>query len=122
MRVESYLIICVSIAFSQELFVPQKPEKPLMFCSAQKEWIAAAENYEDWEEVKGIKNLVIKMPYATFENFTGHNLYCGMQRAFLHKEAMQKLKWSAAVLKKLEPDYKLIIFDAARSNHAQGVL
>ncbi|MCL2281855.1 MAG: hypothetical protein FWC26_00885, partial [Fibromonadales bacterium] len=30
--------------------------------------------------------------------------------------------WSAAVLKKLEPDYKLIIFDAARSNHAQGVL
>jgi len=120
------IFLLFSQAFSQDdtlsLFVPQKPAKPLMFCSPQKEWIAAAENFEDWEEVKGIKNLVIKMPYATFDNFTGHNIYCGVQRAFLHKDAMQKLRWSAALLKKREPDYKLVLFDAARSNHAQEVL
>jgi len=121
-----FLIFIFSPAFSQSdtlsLFVPQKPEKPLMFCKAQKEWIAAAQDFEDWEEVKGIKNLVIRMPYATFDNFTGHNVYCDIQRAFLHKDAMQKLKWAAALLKKLKPDYKFILFDAARSNNAQEVL
>ncbi len=126
MIISLFLILLFSQTFSQNdtlpLFVPQKPAKPLMFCSAQKEWIAAAENFEDWEEVRGIKNLVIKMPYATFDNFTGHNIYCGIQRAFLHKDGMQKLKWAAAFLKKQEPDYKLILFDAARSNHAQEVL
>ncbi len=126
MRIEflAFLILFNAI-FAQDtlpLFVPQKPEKPRMFCTAQKEWLAAAENFEDWEEVKGIKNLVINMPYATFDNFSGHNLYCGIQRAFLHKDAMQKLKWAAALLKKEKPDYKFILFDAARSNHAQEVL
>lgn len=116
------ILLLVSMVFAQELFVPQKPEKPLMFCAPQKEWIAAAEKFEDWQEISGIRNLVIQMPYATFDNFSGHNIYCGIQRAFLHKEAMQKLRWSATVLKKLEPDYKFVIFDAARSNHAQEVL
>jgi len=121
-----FLLLLFTPTFSQNdtlpLFVPQKPEKPLMFCKAQKEWIDTVLNFEDWEEVKGIKNLVIKMPYATFDNFTGNNIYCGIQRAFLHKDAMQKLKWAAALLKNMEPDYKLVLFDAARSNHAQEVL
>ncbi|MDR2999657.1 MAG: hypothetical protein LBU89_00205 [Fibromonadaceae bacterium] len=112
-------------SFAQDtlpLFVPVKPEKPLMFCSAQKEWIAAVEQREDWVEVKGISNLVIQMPYATFDNFTGHNVYCGIQRAFLHKDGMQKLRWAANSLKKQEPNYKFILFDAGRSNQAQEVL
>ena len=119
------LLILFNAIFAQDtlpLFVPQKPEKPMMLCSAQKEWLAAAANFEDWEEVKGIKNLVIKMPYATFDNFSGHNLYCGIQRTFLHKDAMQKLKWAASLLKKEKPNYKFILFDGARSNHAQEVL
>jgi len=122
MPVILFLIACVFAQDTLPLFVPQKPEKPRMFCSAQKEWLAAAEAFEGWEEVKGIKNLVIKMPYATFDNFTGHNLYCGIQRAFLHKDGMQKLKWAAALLKKEEPNYKFILFDASRSNHAQEAL
>jgi D-alanyl-D-alanine dipeptidase len=115
-----------SIAFSQvdtlSLFIPQKPEKPIKFCKAQKEWILVVENLEDWQEIRGMSNLVVKMPYSTFDNFTGHNLYCDVQRAFLHKDAMEKLKWAVALLKKKEPSYKFIIFDAARSNHAQEVL
>jgi D-alanyl-D-alanine dipeptidase len=122
MRIILFLAVFVFAQDTLPLFIPQKPEKPLMFCVAQKEWIAAAETFEDWEEIKGMQNLIIKMPYATFDNFTGHNLYCGIQRAFLHKNAMQKLKWSAAFLKKEKPGYKLVIFDAARSNHAQGIL
>jgi D-alanyl-D-alanine dipeptidase len=115
-----------SIAFSQvdtlSLFIPQKPEKPIKFCKAQKEWISVVEMLEDWEEVMGISNLVVKMPYASFDNFTGHNLYCDIQRAFLHKDAMKKLKWAAAFLKKKEPSYKFILFDAARPRHAQEML
>jgi len=115
-----------SVAFSQvdtlPLFVPQKPEKPIKFCKAQKEWISVVETLEDWQEIRSISNLVVKMPYATFDNFTGHNLYCDIQRAFLHKDAMQKLKWASALLKKREPNYKFILFDAARPNHAQEIL
>jgi D-alanyl-D-alanine dipeptidase len=122
MRVILFLIAFVFAQDSLPLFVPLKPEKPMMFCSAQKEWLTAAENFEDWEEVKGIKNLVIRMPYATFDNFTGHNLYCGIQRTFLHKDAMQKLKWATVLLKKEKPNYKFILFDAARANHAQEML
>jgi D-alanyl-D-alanine dipeptidase len=125
MHIVFCFLMLAFVIFAQDtlpLFVPQKPAKPLAFCSSQKEWIEAAEKFEDWEEIRGIRNLVIKMPYATYDNFTGHNIYCGVQRAFLHKEAMQKLKWSAASLKKQKPDYKFIVFDAARSNHAQEVL
>jgi D-alanyl-D-alanine dipeptidase len=104
------------------LFEPKKPDKPLKFCAAQKEWIKIAENFEDWSEVRGIKNLVVKMPYATFDNFSGHNLYCDIQRAFLHKDAMQKLRYAASLLSKQKPDYKFILFDAARPNHAQEAL
>ena len=116
------ILLLISMTFAQNLFVPQKPAKPLRFCVSQREWIAAAEKFEDWSEIKGIKNLTIRMPYATFDNFTGHDIYCGVQRAFLHKDAMQKLRWAAAALKKREPNYKFIVFDAARSNHAQEVL
>jgi D-alanyl-D-alanine dipeptidase len=122
MRIIIFLCALVFAEDTLPLFVPQKPEKPFKLCSAQKNWISVVENFEDWEEIKGIKNLVIKMPYATFDNFTGHNIYCDIQRAFLHKDAMQKLRWAAALLKKQEPNYKLVIFDAARGNHAQEAL
>lgn len=104
------------------LFIPQKPEKPLKFCKAQKEWIEIVKSMEDWEEVRGIKNLVIEMVYATYDNFSGHNLYCDIQRAFLHKDAMRKLRLAANLLSKQKPDYKLVLFDAARPNHAQEML
>ena len=115
-----------SIAFSQmdtlSLFISQKPEKPIKFCKAQKEWISVVEKLEDWEEIRGMSDLVVKMPYATFDNFTGHNLYCDIQRAFLHKDAVKKLKWAVALLKRREPGYKFILFDAARPNHAQEMM
>ncbi|MCL2101097.1 MAG: hypothetical protein FWH22_05225 [Fibromonadales bacterium] len=126
-----YLFIILNFQFSilnsyaqdtLSLFIPKKPEKPLMFCSAQKEWIAAVEKLDDWVEVRGISNLLVQMPYATFDNFTGHNLYCGIQRAFLHKDAMQKLRWAANLLKKQEPNYKFVLLDAGRSNQAQEAL
>jgi len=117
-----FFSIAVAQTDTLSLFVPQKPEKPIKFCKAQKEWISVVDTLEDWQEVRGMSNVVVKMPYATFDNFSGHNLYCDIQRAFLHKDAMQKLKWSAALLKKKEPNYKFILFDAARPNHAQEML
>jgi len=122
-----FILFLLTASYAQEqdtlsLFVPKRPEKPLKFCTAQKEWIKIVENLEDWSEVRGIKNLVVRMPYATFDNFSGHNLYCDIQRAFLHKDGMQKLRYAANLLSKQKPDYKFILFDAARPNHAQEAL
>ncbi|GHV11225.1 hypothetical protein AGMMS49938_01540 [Fibrobacterales bacterium] len=119
------LVLLATPSFPQDtlpLFVPQKPAKPLSFCTAQKEYLALAETFPDWEEITHLRGVVVKMPYATYDNFSGHNLYCGIGRAFLHKDAAQKLKRAIGILKKQAPNYKFIIFDAARSNHAQSIL
>ena len=60
--------------------------------------------------------------YATFDNVTGHDLYCGIQRAFLHRDALPKLKRALALLAKELPGYSIVVFDAARPMYAQAAL
>ena len=47
-----YWLVIIN-SFAQDtlpLFEPQKPAKPLKFCTAQKEWIKIVENLEDWND------------------------------------------------------------------------
>ncbi|OWV07779.1 D-alanyl-D-alanine dipeptidase [Fibrobacter sp. UWH9] len=103
-------------------FVPPKPEKPLRFCSAVKQWIAFAEQDSSLVEITRMKGLRMDLRYATFDNVTGHDLYCGVQRAFVRKEAYEKLKKTIRVMEQEFPGAKLVIFDAARPVYAQAAL
>jgi len=118
------LFFC-SVAFgdpTDSAFVPPRPEKPLRFCKAVRQWIAYAEQDSNLVEITRMKGLRMDLRYASFDNVTGHDLYCGVQRAFVRKEAFEKLKKTVAFMEHEMPGSKLVIFDAARPVYAQAAL
>lgn len=107
---------------TEEVFVPPRPEKPLRFCTATETWLKFAEGSPDYEEITELEGLKLDLRYATFDNASGHDLYCGKQRAFLHKDAAKKLKKAIGLLGEEMPGAKFLIFDAARPLYAQEAL
>ena len=119
------LTLLASIAFAHEtdsVFVPPKPEKPLRFCSSVKKWIEFATTDSNMVEITHLKGLRMDLRYGTFNNVTGHDLYCGVQRAFIHKDALPKLKRAIKIMEREMPGATLVIFDASRPLYAQSAL
>ena len=100
------LLFMSSFVFAHEtdsLFVPPKPEKPLRYCSSVKKWIAFATADSNMVEITHLKGVRMDLRYATFENVTGHDLYCGVQRAFVHKDAAAKLRKAVKIMEREMP-------------------
>ena len=119
------LTLLASIVFAHEtdsVFVPPKPEKPLRFCSSVKKWIEFATTDSNMVEITHLKGLRMDLRYGTFNNVTGHDLYCGVQRAFIHKDALPKLKRAIKIMEREMPGATLVIFDASRPLYAQSAL
>lgn len=57
--------------------------------------------------------------YATPYNFMGEAVYQGITKAWLHKDAANKLVKAQELLKAKHPDYSLMIYDAARPFEVQ---
>lgn len=104
------------------LFVPQKPAKPLRFCSAAKRWVNFASHDSNMVEITWLRGVKMDLRYATFDNVTGHDLYCGIQRAFIHKDALPKLNRAISLLRKEMPGAMFIVYDASRPIYAQEAL
>ena len=114
-----------ALSFAHEtdsLFVPPKPEKPLRYCTSAKKWIDYATHDSTLVEITYMRGIRMDLRYATFNNVTGHDMYCGVQRAFVHRDALPKLKRSLSLIAKELPGYTLVIFDAARPMYAQSML
>ena len=107
---------------TDSLFVPPKPEKPLRYCSSVKKWIDYAESDTSLVEITHFRGVRMDLRYATFENVTGHDLYCGVQRAFVHKDAAEKLRRAVKIMERQMPGSSLVIFDASRPLYAQEAL
>ena len=103
-------------------FEPKKPEKPIRYCTAAKKWVEFASHDSNMVEITNMKGLRMDLRYGTFNNVTGHDMYCGIQRAFIHKDGLPKLKRALSIIAKELPGYTLVIFDAARPMYAQSVL
>lgn len=120
--IPSIVFLCATaISFADE-FVPVLPEKPLRFCKEQSAWIKKVEADIEWVEIKKSKAIQIQLPYATFNNVTGHDLYCGQQRTFMHMDGARKLFIALAELQKKHPHFGFLIFDTGRPTHAQQEL
>ena len=118
-------LLFVSFAVAHEtdsVFVPPKPEKPLRYCSSVKKWIEFATMDSNMVEITHLKGLRMDLRYGTFNNVTGHDLYCGVQRAFIHKDALPKLKRAIKIMEREMPGSTLVIFDASRPLYAQSAL
>lgn len=62
---------------------------------------------------------IIRLMYATPENFTGQLLYDDLKEAYLHPDAAKALLQAHLQLKAEHPDYRLMIYDAARPMSVQ---
>ena len=122
-----FLTVCVACmsVFAHEtdsLFVPPKPDKPLRYCSSVKKWIEFATADSNMVEITRLKGVRMDLRYATFDNVTGHDLYCGVQRAFVHKDAAAKLRKAIKIMQREMPGSEFVIFDASRPLYAQEAL
>jgi D-alanyl-D-alanine dipeptidase len=66
--------------------------------------------------------LVVELKYASRDNLVRRNLYGGLRRCFLQKDAARMLGRAAAALKKLRPDLHLLAHDCARPLSVQRQL
>lgn len=60
------------------------------------------------------KTIRVDLKYATTDNFTKTILYDTLNAAYLHLVAAQKLVKAQQLLKQINSDYNLLIYDAAR--------
>ena len=61
----------------------------------------------------------VELKYASADNFMGTNVYGNLRKAFLRKEAAEKLANANAHLKKLRPGLTLLVVDGVRPRHVQ---
>ena len=64
-------------------------------------------------------SILVSLMYARDDNFMGRCLYDDLREAYLHKDAIDPLLKAQQILRAKYPDYRLIIFDAARPMHIQ---
>ena len=77
----------------------------------------AALGWKNIAEADG--DIVIDLMYAKTDNFTGKILYEDFNEAYLHPDALQGLLRAQQALKKIYPDYNLIVYDAGRPMSVQ---
>ena len=56
--------------------------------------------------------IIVKLMYATADNFTGQLLYDDLKEAYLHPDALTSLIRAQRLLKEKHPEYSLIVYEA----------
>ncbi|MDR1896909.1 MAG: M15 family metallopeptidase [Prevotellaceae bacterium] len=104
------VLFCVQHGFSQNNYNPK--------------------SFEAWQfENKGLvdvqtldSTIVVHLLYATNNNFVGERMYKTLREACLQPEAAKKLVLAQKYLKQSCPQYRIIVYDAARPQWAQEIM
>lgn len=67
-------------------------------------------------------SISVNLKYATTDNFVHRNMYGTFKTAYLHPSAATALKAALKQLKKVDPNYSFIIYDAARPVSVQRIM
>jgi D-alanyl-D-alanine dipeptidase len=67
-------------------------------------------------------SIVVRLMYATGDNFVGEPMYKSLREAYLQVEAANKLVVAQQYLKQINSGYTLIVYDAARPQWAQEIM
>ncbi len=67
-------------------------------------------------------NIIVKLQYATKNNFLGTNVYGDLTHAYLQKEVAEKLVNASNDLIKIMPNYRIVVLDAARPLSIQKIM
>lgn len=68
------------------------------------------------------ENVLVELKYATTDNFTGKILYADFSRAYLQRDAAEKLSVAQQNLENLHPGFRLLAYDAARPFSVQEIM
>lgn len=93
--------------------------EPLNLCRGIKRYHRLAAKDSCWKEIRAMPGLQIQIRYASTDNWTHIDFYCGQKKAFLRQEAAAALLRAVRLLKKQYPRYSLLLWDAARCREAQ---
>ena len=63
--------------------------------------------------------IAVELKYSTTDNFMGINMYGNLHKAYLHPETAKMLLEAQKTIKQANPEYTLIVYDAARPLSAQ---
>ncbi len=67
-------------------------------------------------------SIAVELKYSTSDNFMGINMYGNLHKAYLRPEIADMVVKAQKLLKAVDPDYSLIIYDAARPLSAQKMM
>lgn len=76
-------------------------------------------NDPGYRPLSGLDHVVLDLRYAGPRNFTGRDLYGGVQEAWLRADAAEALARAARRLESRRAHWKLRVFDAARPHSVQ---
>lgn len=93
---------------------PAKAEEPVLSPTARKLESLGYVNIAALDPT-----IAVHMVYATPDNFVGETMYEDLTEAYLLPEVAQKLVEAHRILKEKHPDYRFIVYDAARPMSAQ---
>ena len=81
--------------------------------------VAAQPGFKGLVNIKDVDStVVVDLMYARADNFVGEKMY-GFSEAYLHPTAARAVKRANALLRKINPSLRLIIYDAARPMSVQ---
>lgn len=84
--------------------------------------VFAADPPREFRRLSDLEGLRIDLRYAGDNNFMGRNVYGDFNVAYLHEIAFAMLEKALAELRRENPGYRLLIFDALRPRRAQRIL
>ena len=71
-------------------------------------------NLVDVTTLEGGENILVVLKYSSTDNFVGEDMYGELNRAYLEISFAQRVVQAAQYLERHHPNYRLLIYDAAR--------
>lgn len=71
-------------------------------------------NLVDIKTLEGAEDIVVMLKYSTTDNFVGKDMYGDLENAYFTPDFAKKVIKAQQILQKYNPDYTLLIYDAAR--------
>jgi D-alanyl-D-alanine dipeptidase len=71
-------------------------------------------NLVDIKTLEGAEDIVVMLKYSTTDNFVGQDMYGELESAYFAPDFAKKVIKAQQILQKYNPDYTLLIYDAAR--------
>lgn len=67
-------------------------------------------------------SILVELRYSTTDNFVGKDMYGELERAYLVPEIASRVVKAQRILRERHPEYRLLIYDAARSISVQRTM